>query len=236
MRYTVVHTLSSTAVYSSSSSLPPPVSGTHEERLRDTSIAVTHIVWIYFQEKGLVFTKQQLSWPCCMLSSRLPCLTDTFLSPTSLSCFCVMLWSVVFHSSDATALFPKICVLTPGQESNNSYVTGCFLCTVPWSALLTFWANWHKCNPRESITNVIFFWGFGSWNTKSTTCWPSVGQYSRKDWCPVATILFCLCKSSLKWQASLLSIWLLSSTLLPSASAGFWFYHPFCLRICTVDI
>lgn len=190
---------------------------------RDTSIALTHTVWVYFQEKGLVFT--QLSWHCCMLSSHLPCLTDTFPSPPSLSCFCVMLWSVVFHSSDATALFPKI-VLTPGQETN----------TVPWSALLTSWANWHKWDPYKSITDVIFFRWFGSWNTKSTMCWPSVGQYSRKEWCPVATILFCLYKSCLKWQASLLSIWFLSSKLLPSASAGFGFYHPFCLRICTVDI
>lgn len=149
----------------------------------------------------------------------------TFPSPTSLACFCVMLWSVVLHSSDATALFPRT-VLTPGQETN----------TVPWFALLTSWANWHKCNPYKCITKVVFFRWFGSWNTKSTMCWPSVGQYSRKEWHPVATILFSLCKSCLKWPASLLSIWFLSSILLPSASAGFWFYHPFCLRICTVDI
>lgn len=137
----------------------------------------------------------QLSWHCCMLSSCLPCLTDAFSSPMSLSCFCVMLWSAVFHSSDTTALFPKICVPTPGQEANNFYATGSFLCTVPWSALLTSWANWHKCNPYESITNGIFSWWFKSWNTKSSVCWPSVRQYSRNEWCPVATILFCLCMS-----------------------------------------
>lgn len=222
MRYTVAHTLSSTAVCSSSSCLPPPASGTHEEWLRDTSIAVTHTVRVYFQEKGLVFT-QRSGTAACWAPAFHAWQTPSLLQ--CLSCFCVMLWSVVFHSSDATALFPKI-VLTPGQETN----------TVPWSALLTSWANWHKCNPYGSISNVIFFRWFGSWNTKSPMCWPSPGQYSRKEWCPVDTILFCLCKSCLKWQASLLSMWLLSSILLPSASAGFWFYHPFCLRICTVDI
>lgn len=56
-----------------------------------------------------------------------PSMPDRHLPFSNVSVIiCVMLWSAVFHSSDATALFPKN-VLTPGQETN----------TVPWSALLT---------------------------------------------------------------------------------------------------
>lgn len=158
--YTVVQTQSSIAVYTvvpPLASFPPSPSTKYSwgviERCKYCSNA--HCTGLLSAERFDFITQL-----CLGTAAGQAPLFHVWQIPSwmSLWCFCVMLWSVVFHaSSDATGLFPFQRSISDARSGNEQLPTQQVVvsASVPWSVYLNFWANCHKHNPYESLTDVL---------------------------------------------------------------------------------